>query len=114
VAGGQKDRIVAVDLDEPYSQVCAGDAGRNLNFQLNQTNKLVLFEIEKAAIIKTMEAPSDDVTITAGLEKMILVVSGTKLIHRYSLPALNHEKTVTWSAEAVPEIAQIGCAHVLH
>ena len=54
-----KDGIVAVDLEEPYSQVCAGGAGRYLIFQLKQAKKLVLFDIEKAAIIKTMAAPSD-------------------------------------------------------
>ena len=70
----------------------------------------MLFDIEKAAVIKTMESPSDDVILAAGIDSMVLVIPGTKLIHLYNLPELYRVKTATWAEDAAPRIALCGCA----
>src|SRR5690606_37693979 len=101
---------VTVKLAEPYSQVSAGGSGRYLIFHLKQAKKLVLFDIEKASVIESMNSPSDDVLIAGSAEKLILVTPGTRLIHRYSLPELTREKTTTWNSAPAPRIVRLGCA----
>ena len=79
-----------------------GAAGADLIFQLKQAKKLVLFDIVEGAVVGSMACPSDDVLVAAGVEKMVLVIPGTKLVHQYSLPELKHTKTATWSEPAAP------------
>ena len=105
-----RNGITTVSFIEPYSQVCAANEGRYLILQLKQSKKLLLFDIEKAEVAKTMDCPADEVILAADIDKLVVVVPSQRIVHRYSLPDMTCEKTTAWKDSTPPQWALMGCS----
>jgi serine/threonine protein kinase len=85
---GEKEVV----LEEPFTQVCTGGAGRYLVFHLPRARKLAVFDACLARLTHRIDAP-DGVVYAAGFEKL-LVAAGRRL-QRWDLSTGKLEKTAT-------------------
>jgi serine/threonine protein kinase len=103
-----KDRI-EVPLGEPFAQVCTGGAGRYLVFHLPKAKELAVFDVSQTKVIHRIDAPADDILLAAGLEKLLVVVPGQRLLQRWDLRSGEREKTTPMPEVAVVRQALMGC-----
>jgi hypothetical protein len=97
-------------LGEPFAQVRTGGAGRYLIFYLKKARKLAVFDAAQAQVVKELDLPAEDVLFAAGLEKLLVVLPGQKLLQRYDLKTFEREKMVPLAGEKPVVTAQMGCA----
>jgi hypothetical protein len=81
-----------VALPGPAGAVCAGGAGRYLIFHLPARKELALFDVNRAAIVKSIPCPEGSL-FTAGLEDLFLSVPGTNKIERWHLATMQKQAT---------------------
>jgi hypothetical protein len=84
---------VEVKLSEPFEQARTGGAGRYLIFHLKKAKKLAVFDVSAAQVVHEIDAPADDVLYAAGLDKLLVVVPGQRLLQRWDLHSFKREKT---------------------
>jgi hypothetical protein len=100
---------VEVPLGEPFAQVCTGGAGRYLVFHLPKAKKLAVFDVSQAKVIHEIDAPAADVLYAAGLDKLMVVVPGQRLVQRWDLATGKREKTAPMPEGGPVLRAQMGC-----
>jgi hypothetical protein len=84
---------VEVKLPEPFAQVRTGGAGRYLIFHFPGAKKLAVLDVSQAKVVHEIEVPND-VRYAAGLDKLMVVVPGQRLLQRWDLRTFRREKTV--------------------
>jgi hypothetical protein len=87
------DSKLVVDLPEPFAQVRTGGGGRYLIFHLKKARKLAIFDVSEAKIVKEIEVP-DDVLYAAGLDALMVVLPGQKLLYRWSFKTYDRSRGV--------------------
>jgi mono/diheme cytochrome c family protein len=97
-------------LPEPFAQVRTGGAGRYLIFHLPKAKKLAIFDVAQARVVEEIDLPATDILYTAGLEKLLIVLPGLKVVQRYSLKTFRREKTATIPGEQPVRQAVMGSA----
>ncbi|MFO0965202.1 MAG: hypothetical protein U0793_06410 [Gemmataceae bacterium] len=86
----KSDRTTVL-LPGPIKQVAVGGAGRFLIFLLPRLESLAVFDVNEARIVKYLPAPSGDVLLAAGLEKLVIVEPASARIERWSLKTFKRE-----------------------
>jgi hypothetical protein len=99
-----------VRLSEPFAQVRTGGAGRYLIFYLKKAKKLAVFDATKLRVVKEIDLPDDDLLYTAGLDKLMLVLRGQKMLQRWDLQTFQREKMVPLAEGPPVRIAVMGCS----
>jgi hypothetical protein len=80
-------------LPEPFAHVRTGGAGRYLIFHLPRAKKLAIFDVSKARLVHQIDLPGDDVLYAAGQDKLLIVLTGARVLQRWSLKTFRREKT---------------------
>ena len=80
-----------------------------LVFHFKQLQKLAIFDLTQAKIVRYIDLPGDDVCFAAGADSLLVVFSGQKLLHRWSLKTLERERTVPLPCDGDVKIARMGC-----
>jgi hypothetical protein len=99
---------VEVPLGEAAEQVRTGGAGRYLIFHLKKKKKLTVFDVAQAKVAHEIDAP-DDVQFAAGLDKLMVVVPGQRLLQRWDLRSGKREKTAPMPQGGPVLNALMGC-----
>lgn len=89
----EQDKI-SVNLPDQVEDVVAGGGGRFLFLWLKKLQKVAVFDVSAAKIVKYLPAPGDDVKIAAGAEKLIMVLNDQNLMQRWDLRTLERELSV--------------------
>jgi hypothetical protein len=98
-----------IELDEPFATFAVGGGGRYFAFHLQQAKRIVLLDVSEAKIVKTIDAPGDELMMTAGLYKLIIAHPSKNLIHRYDIATLKREKSAAITGPAPLQLL-LGCA----
>ncbi len=88
--------MVERKLDAPIANVAVGGGGRYLVLHLPKLKKLAVFDVNEARVVKLLAAPDDRVKMTAGLDKLVLALPGTRTIQRWSLKTFEQELSVPY------------------
>ena len=83
----------------PYDNLCTGGGGRFLVFHPKGKDKLAIFDVSEARVVKEIELTSKDGLFTCGRDKLMIVYPREGLIQRWSLTKFEREST-----EQVPAI----------
>jgi hypothetical protein len=97
-----------VELSETFTQVRTGGGGRYLVFHLKNAGQLAIFDVAGARVVHTIDVGAEDVRFAAGLEMLLIVLPGQRLVHRYSLKTFHREKTAPLGLNDPVRIAVMG------
>ncbi len=78
-------------LNAPISNVVVGGGGRYLLLTQKDAHSLAVFDVNAAAIVKTISLPSANALVAAGASKFLIVFPDEKLIQRWNLNTLQRE-----------------------
>jgi hypothetical protein len=90
VAPLAKDKA-EVKLEAPVADVAVGGGGRYLILHLPKPHKLAVFDVNKAKVVKQLPTGGSDIRFTAGLDKLVVALPGTKTIQRWDLKTFKLE-----------------------
>jgi hypothetical protein len=93
-----------VKLPATYSRVIAGGGGRYLIFHLDSLRQLAVLDLNEAKVVKYLPLGSDDITYTAGADKLVIILRDQKIIQRWNLDKFERELTRTLSRSAAVAI----------
>jgi hypothetical protein len=96
-----------VALAEPFDQVRTGGGGRYLIFHLPKARKLAIFDVAEVKVVKELEAP-DDVLFAAGLDALVVVLPGQKLLYRWSFDTFDRSRAVPLPYDRPVRLAAMG------
>ena len=80
-----------VYFPSPVRSVCVGGDGRFLIAHLPTDQKIAVFDVNEARIVRYLPAPADNLMIAAGIDKLVVVVPGPNTIERWSLTTFQKE-----------------------
>jgi hypothetical protein len=86
------DKVV-VPLPGPAANAAVGGGGRYLVLHLDTLNRLAVFDVNEARVVKEIALPAGKVLFAAGLEKLVVVNCTSHEVRRYSLKTFEVEKT---------------------
>ncbi len=78
-------------LDDKISDVVVGGGGRYLLLVMKGSQKLAVFDVNKADVVKTIPLPSPNVLVAAGAKKFIVAFPDEKLIQTWNLETMTRE-----------------------
>jgi hypothetical protein len=78
-------------LEGTISDVAVGGGGRFLILTLTGAQKLAVFDVNAADVVKTIPLPSANVLVAAGARKLLLVFPEERVVQRWDLETLQRE-----------------------
>lgn len=94
------EKETSYKLPEPARSLRVGGGGRFLILHFSKARKLAVFDANEAKIVRDIAVPDENVLFAAGMTKLVVVLPGSKEIHRYNLLTGEREDSGTLS---VPE-----------
>jgi S1-C subfamily serine protease len=88
-----EDKVVK-RLPEAFSDVSLGGGGRYLIFHLPRAHKLAVFDVSEAKITHYIPVAEDEITFSAGLDKLVIGLPKKGVLERWSLETFERELTV--------------------
>src|SRR5262249_30090544 len=85
---------VTVNLPASMQQACVGGGGRYLILHLPQQRKLAVFDSNEAKVVKYLPVAEDEISFTAGLDKLFVALPAANLLQRWDLTTFEKELTV--------------------
>ncbi len=82
---------LSLKLNAPISDVVVGGGGRYLLLTQSESHRLAVFDVNAAAIVKSISLPSPSALVAAGASKFLIVFPEEKLIQRWNLSTLQRE-----------------------
>jgi hypothetical protein len=98
-----------VMLPEPFAQVRTGGAGRYLIFYLKKARQLAVFDVTQVRVVHHIDLPADEVLYAAGLDKLMVVLPGQKLIQRWDLRTFQRETIAEVPDDRPVRLVLMGC-----
>ncbi len=90
---------LAIQLPERYDTYCTARGGRYLIFQIKSAKRLMVFDVVSAKLLKEISISADDAVFTAGLDYLMVVLPGQKLIQRWRLDTFERDKVAPVPAD---------------
>jgi S1-C subfamily serine protease len=78
-------------LEGTISDVAVGGAGRYLLLTLRSAQKLAVFDVNAADVVKTIDLPSPNAMVAAGARKFLIAFPEERVIQRWDLATLRRE-----------------------
>lgn len=91
------DAAVTRTLPGDVADVAVGGGGRFLALHIPRVNKVGIFDINEAKVIRYLDAPGAEVMIAAGLDHLLIALPSAEKIQKWSLKTLELESTVAWT-----------------
>jgi hypothetical protein len=88
--------VVVRELDAPIADVAVGGGGRYLILHLPKVEKLAVFDVNQAKVVKLLPARDANLKFTAGLDKLVVALPGSGTIERWDLTTLERDLTVDY------------------
>jgi hypothetical protein len=85
------DAPLVLRLDGTIGDVAVGGGGRFLLLALKEARKVAVFDVNQAAIVKTIPLPTSNVLIGAGARKVLLIFPDERLLQRWDLATLQRD-----------------------
>jgi S1-C subfamily serine protease len=96
---------VVKGLPEPYDDMAVGGGGRYLIFHLPRLRKLAVFDVNEARVTHYIPLAEDRVRFAAGLDKLVIGLSGKGAVERWSLSTFEREMTAF--PESVGDVSSV-------
>ena len=103
------DKVV-YELPGTAQDVAVGGGGRYLILHLPKDEKLAVFDVNEAKVVKMLSAPDKDLKFTAGSDKLVVFLPTAKKIQRWDLNRFEIEQTVPFPVEGSVVSINMGCA----
>ncbi len=100
----------SITLPGIVGDAVSGGAGRFLVLYFPSDKLVAVFDVNQANIIHKIPVDDNKVYVAAGLEKLVVVLVGKKLMVRYDLLTGKREQTTSVPAEALVRSAWMGAA----
>lgn len=104
-----KDREVR-KLPFPVKECCIGGGGQFLMLHMPGLQKLAIFDVNEAKIVKYLDVPEGKLLITAGRDFLIVADPEGKTVERYALPAFEKEATTPLPGSGTISVLTMGSA----
>jgi WD40 repeat protein len=88
--------------------VIVGGGGRYLLLPIKDAKQMAVFDVNVAAVVKTVRLPSNSAMVAAGAEKFMVVDPETKVIERWDLGMLEREKELALPIRGVVKSIALG------
>jgi hypothetical protein len=82
---------LALRLEGTISDVTVGGGGRYLLLSLGDSRKLAIFDVNEAAVVKTISLPSANAIVAAGATKFLIAMPDERQIELWDLGKLQRE-----------------------
>jgi hypothetical protein len=79
-------------LAAPANDAVLAAAGRYILLTLHDAKQLAVFDVQGARVVKSIPLSSDDATVTAGAEKLLIFSPGQQTLERWNLTTFQREK----------------------
>jgi hypothetical protein len=89
----EKNKVIR-KLVAPVADVVVGGGGRYLVLHMPKIRKLAVFDVNEAKVVKLLPAKDDSLKFTAGLDKLVVALPGSRSIERWSLKTFERELSV--------------------
>jgi hypothetical protein len=96
-------------LPEPFAQVRTAGGGRYLIFYLKKARKLAVFDVTEVRVVHDIDLPAEEVVYAAGLDKLMVVLPGQRVIQRWDLHTFQREKLAEVPDDRPVRLALMGC-----
>ncbi len=83
-------------LESPVADLAVGGGGRYLILHMPKARKLAVFDVNEAKVVKTLPADDEKLLIAAGLEKLLVVLPGSRTIERWDLRTFKRETSIKY------------------
>ncbi len=102
--------MVIRKMDAPIADVAVGGGGRYLILHQPKFGKLAVFDVNEAKVVKLLPAGEDNVKFTAGLDKLVVALPGSRTLQRWSLKSFEQELSVNYPDKMEITALSMGCA----
>jgi hypothetical protein len=109
VAPLEKD-VVVRKMDAPIADVAVGGGGRFLILHLPKLGKLAVFDVNEAKVVKLLPMADENIKFTAGLDKLVVALPGSRTIQRWSLKSFEQELSVPYPDKGEIQALSMGSA----
>ena len=83
-------------LDASIGNVTVGGGGRYLILHLPKLQKLAVFDVNKAKIVKYLPAPDAGIKFVAGLDQLVVALPASRTLQRWSLETMELETSAPY------------------
>lgn len=101
---------VDVKLPGILDDVVVGGGGRLLILPMSKLNKVAIFDVKQAKIAQYLSIPPTEALITAGADKLFILLPDQHIIQRWNLNTFQRELTTTIPVEGTPQSIVMGSA----
>jgi hypothetical protein len=101
------DRVV--NLPGPVANLCVGGSGRYLVLHLAGKKRLLLFDLVSGTVGKELSLPDEPVLFAANKDALVLVLTRSRQLKRYSLPAFQEQRSAALPVKG--EVRVVGMGH---
>jgi hypothetical protein len=105
----EKD-VVVRKLEAPVANVAVGGGGRYLILHLPKLDKLAVFDVNVAKVVKLLPAPDANLKMAAGLTRLVLALPGSRTLQRWNLETFEQELSVPYPGKAEIQALTMGSA----
>ena len=105
----ENDQVVR-QLPSAMDDLAVGGGGRYLILHLPRESKLAVFDVNEARIVHYVPVADEAAKFAAGLDKLIVVLPGTKTIERWSLNTFERELAVPMPIKGKVAVLSMGSA----
>jgi hypothetical protein len=91
----EKD-VVEYRLEAPIVDVAVGGGGRYVILHLPKLQKLAVFDVNQAKIVKYLPAPDANVKFVAGLDQLVLALPASRTLQRWNLTTMEQERSAPY------------------
>ncbi len=85
------DAPLVLRVEGTISDVTAGAGGRFLILTLKDAQKLAVFDVNAAEVVKTIPLPSANVLVAAGARKLLIAFPDERVVQRWDLETLQRD-----------------------
>jgi len=82
---------VISELPGPIADVAVGGGGRYLILHIPKLKQLAIFDVNEAKVVKSLAFDDDRITFAAGMNKLMVALSGSKVLQRWNLATFEKE-----------------------
>ena len=97
-------------MDAPIADIAVGGGGRYLILHQPKRGTLAVFDVNEAKVVKLLPAGEDNVKFTAGLDKLVVALPGSRTLQRLSLKSFVQELSVSYPDKMEVTALSMGCA----
>ncbi len=101
---------IEIVMPSKIEDLIVGGGGRFLIAHLQERRELVIFDVNQGGIVRILPLANDEVRITAGMTKLMILYTQSKIIQRWGLETFQRESSATLNTGGVIRAVSMGSA----